>query len=45
VRGVFDASKIGVYNLEPARAHNVLPQDELLEQGGVRAKDVGKGFS
>ena len=45
VRGVFDASKVGVYNLEPARAHNVLPQDELFEQGGIGAEDVRKGFS
>jgi hypothetical protein len=37
---VLDAAKVAILDLEPTGAHNVLPENKLLKEGSVAAKDV-----
>jgi hypothetical protein len=42
VRRVVEYAEFSVFDAKPAWSHNILPQDELLEQRGVSAENVGE---
>jgi hypothetical protein len=44
VGAILDRSKVSILNLKPTGAHDVLPQNELLEKRCVGTEDVGKCF-
>jgi hypothetical protein len=45
VGGVLELVKVGILNFEPTGAHDVLPENKLLKESSVAAKDVRVGLA
>jgi hypothetical protein len=45
VGGVLELVEVGILNFEPTGAHDVLPENKLLKESSVAAKDVRIGLA